>query len=252
MLDSILTGIGLSKEQIDVYQSLLKHGNQTAIALSKTTKVKRTYVYKICEELIAKGLAKEIKQGRTTLFTPLSPDLLLDQAQAKRQQLEQTILSLESVLPNLKSQYQLVENKPLVTYYEGKHGLHKILSDVFKPKNEPVYGCVDLEIVEKNIPDYYFKDIVPVRIKNQVFSKAFFARSNKAEELSANNKTSLRETVLLDKDKYPIPAEIDVYEDKIALLNYKRGKFVGVLIENEDLATSLKSIFRLAFESNKK
>lgn len=51
MNNQSLINAGLSPEQADIYLSLLDHGPQTAISLAETTKVKRTYVYKICQEL---------------------------------------------------------------------------------------------------------------------------------------------------------------------------------------------------------
>ena len=53
----------------------------------------------------------------------------------------------------------------------------------------------------------------------------------------------------MNKSTDPLPAEIDVYEDKIALLSFTKGKFVGILIQNQDIATSLKTIFKLAFDA---
>ena len=55
----------------------------------------------------------------------------------------------------------------------------------------------------------------------------------------------------MDKKTYPLPAEIDVYEDKVAMLSFAKGQFVGLLIQNKDIATSLKTIFKLAFQRSK-
>ena len=71
------------------------------------------------------------------------------------------------------------------------------------------------------------------------------------DKLSKRDKKQLRESVLLDKKTYPLPAEIDVYEDKVAMLSFAKGQFVGLLIQNKDIATSLKTIFKLAFQRSK-
>jgi hypothetical protein len=53
----------------------------------------------------------------------------------------------------------------------------------------------------------------------------------------------------VDKDKYPLPAEINVYEDKIALLCFRNGNFISVLIEQEEMATTVKSLLKLLHET---
>lgn len=250
MIDSVLVNIGLSKEQADIYKSLLSNGAQTATQLSRTTRVKRTYVYRICAELVKKGLVVQTKKNHTTIFSPQSPDNLLSLAQSQKQQAEQAQQTLENILPTLKEKYRVVETRPVVTYFEGIEGIKRVFADIYAPKKEPVYGCVDLEKADAAVPGYIVKELIPLRIKNKLFAKSFIAKSTQGKEVAKKDKESLRESLLLDKKQYPIPAEIDVYEDKIALLSFARGQFVGVLIQNQDLATSVKSIFKLAFEKS--
>jgi sugar-specific transcriptional regulator TrmB len=249
---SILTDVGLSADEADIYQSLLDNGPQTATQLEKTTKVKRTYVYRICAELVKKGLVIQTKKDHTTIFSPQSPDHLLSLAQNQKQQAEQAQQSLKNVLSTLRDKYRVVETRPVVTYFEGIEGIKKVFADIYAPKKEPVYGCVDLEKADTAVPGYIVKELIPLRIKNKLFAKSFIAKSAQGIEIAKKDKESLRESVLLDKKKYPMPAEIDVFEDKIALLSFAKGQFVGVLIQNQDLATSIKSIFKLAFEKPRK
>jgi len=248
----LLTQIGLSPEQAEIYLSLLENGAQSAAGLSQNTSVKRTYVYRIAEELASKGLVTQGKKGRTTMFSPNSPDFLLNLVKNKQAQMSSAETQLENALPSLKEKYKAVDTRPVVQYFEGESGLKKVFMDIYGTKNEPVYGCAEIEKVNKAIPEYLEKKLIPLRIKNKVEAKSFLTKSKATQKLAQNDSGSLRQSVLLDKEEYPLPAEIDVYEDKIAMLSFKKGRFVGILIENEDLATSIKSIFKLAFDKTKK
>ena len=247
-----LINLGLSADEADIYLSLLEHGPQTASKLGKTTKVKRTYVYRIATSLIQKGLVTRTKKDRTTVFAPNSPDFLLDFVRTNSQHLEQAKLTLENLLPSLKEKYRLVETKPVITYYEGVEGIKKVFKDIYAPKKEPVYGCVDLEKADEAVPGYIINTLIPLRIKNKVFAKSFIAKSSQAESIARTDRQSLRESLLLEKRTHPLPAEIDVYEDKVALLSFAKGQFTGVLIQNQDIATSLNTVFKLAFEQSKR
>jgi len=247
MFEENLTQLGLSKEESQLYLALLDKGAQSATQLAQATSVKRTYVYSVIEGLISKGLVKQEKSGRSTTFIPLSPDTLLDLAETRKLQVEQAKIGLETILPQLKTLYSHAEEKPLVTYFEGTEGIKKVFKDIYRPKDEPVYGCVDLEKSDEAVPGHIIDKLIPLRIENNVKAISFIAESKTAREVQSKDSQSLRESQLLDKDNYPLPAEIDVYEDKIAMLSFEKGKFVGVLIQNQALATSLKSIFKKAF-----
>ncbi len=87
-----------------------------------------------------------------------------------------------------------------------------------------------------------------MRMKNRVTAYSLIADSPQARGVKKNDKTQLRKSILIDKKKYPLPAEIDVYEEKIAMLSFNKGEFVGIIVENKDLAESLRSIFKLSFK----
>jgi sugar-specific transcriptional regulator TrmB len=252
MLSQILENIGLTPEQTDIYLSLVTSGTQSAGQLTKTTKVQRTYIYKVCQELIAKGLIAQTKKNRGTTFSPMSPDYLLTYAEVQKTKSVQAQVALEGILPTLKDKYGAIEERPVITYFEGVEGIKKVFKDIYSPKTEPVFGCVDLERSNIAVPGMIIKNLIPLRIKNNVHAKSLLADSVEAQTIHEKDKESLRESLLFDKQEYPLPAEIDVYEDKVAMLSFARGKFIGVLIQNRDIATSLKTIMKIAFESRNK
>lgn len=247
MIAEILTSIGLTPEQADLYASLLDHGPQTAGKLAKTTKIQRTYVYPVARELVKKGLVAMERKGRTTTFVPQPPERLLSQAEDAKTHAAQAYAALEGILPSLKEKHQSVETRPIVSTYEGITGIKRVFEDIYGPKETPVYGCIDLEKAGEAIPGYITEELIPLRIRNKVKAITLLARSPQAQTVRQNDTTSLRESVLLDKKAHPLPAEIDVYEDKVALLSFAKGQFAGVLIQNKDIATTLQTIFKLAF-----
>lgn len=252
MIEEILTSLGLSPEQVQIYQSLLKNGPQSASQLSRTTKVQRTYIYRVAQELVAKGLVSLGKKEQTSIFSPLSPDHLLTQAEAAKQSAIQAQTALEGILPSLKNQFAAIEDKPVITYFEGVEGVKKVFADIYAPKNEPVYGCVDLVKSNEAIPGYIVNKLIPLRVRNKVYAKTILSKSKLAQSVAKKDKTSLRQSRIINGTRFPLPAEIDVYEDKVAMLSFAKGKFVGVLVQNKDIAQSLKSIFKLAHERSRK
>jgi hypothetical protein len=61
------------------------------------------------------------------------------------------------------------------------------------------------------------------------------------------DKNSVR--LIIDEKKYPCPGDVAVYGEKIRLSSYDDQ--IGIIIENRDIAETLKSIFKLAIKGIK-
>jgi sugar-specific transcriptional regulator TrmB len=250
MKTDILEKIGLNKNESYIYNILLTNGEMSApdIAEKARLKLTRQNTYMVLKGLVKRGLVEELDKRKKLTYRLEHPQKLLDFLEEEKKALEENEKMVESVLPEIISDYNLAHNKPGIAYYEGTQGIRKIFEMLYKEKDEPVLGCVDLEELAKSFPDLT-KIIIPSRKRNMVESITLFADSTKAREHHKKDKEEMRISALLDKKKYPIPAEIDVFEDKIAMLDFSKGKFIGVVIENKDMATSLKSLMRLALEN---
>jgi HTH-type transcriptional regulator, sugar sensing transcriptional regulator len=250
-LENILQDLGLSDKEARIYRLLIEVGKIPAGELIKKSQLKRGITYNILEKLKKKGLITSFVNNKKAYFQANSPYLLLELAKTKKQEMENAEKSLNNLLPSIYSMYKMSIGKPTVRFFEGEEGIRRVFDDIYKPKKEPVYGCVDLEKADAAFPSYIQKQLIPKRVKNKVQAYSIIADSKEARIIVKENAKQLRKTLLLDKEKFPLPAEIDVYEDKIAMMTFARGEFVGLIVENGDLAQSLKSIFKYAFSKKK-
>lgn len=198
--------------------------------------------------LEAKKLVVMVQRDGRAYYQAQPPDSLRLLAEAQLVAAAHTREAFEQLLPDLKSHYAMSVGKPTVQYYEGEKGLQTVFTDIYAKKTTPVYGCVDLEKTEAVFPTQVLKELIPLRIKNKLFAYSLLADSPAARKTHQEDVSHLRSSVLVDKQDYPLPAEIDVYEDKIALLSFEAGSFIGIVIQNEAFATTLKSIFKLALQ----
>lgn len=251
-LENLFVAIGLTDKEARIYRILLDGGDLSAAEIINRSHLKRGITYNILYKLEKDGLVVQTSKGTKTHFRPESPQKLFDLLERKKAQVDLVTENFSQVLPKLVSQYKLSVGRPTVRYYEGEEGIREVFEDIYGPKQEIVWGCVDLEKADEVFPAYIMKELIPKRIKNKVMAHSFIADSPQARSISKQDKLQLRKSKLVDKGKYPIPAEIDVYQDKIAMLTFIKGEFVGLIIENKDLAESLRSIFRLAFEKKSK
>jgi len=247
MNNEVLLNLGLSPEEAEIYLSLLNNGPQTAIGLGKSTKVKRTYVYRIATDLIKKGLVNQSKRNKTTIFAPLSPDHLLSLAEERKQKAQAAERSLEGVLTQLKEKYVSIDEKPMVTTYEGVSGLKKIYNDMISEGKE-ILAMLQTSEVEPELRDWLKSVFVPKRAEAGINAKVILASGKLAEEYQSRNDQALREVREVPKDRFPFPHEVDVYGDKIAFIHYKKSEpLIGILIYHPSMAKTMRAWFELAW-----
>jgi sugar-specific transcriptional regulator TrmB len=248
MIDTLLPKLGFSDKEVAVYMFLLGKGKATPGMVSKDTGLKRGITYFVLYSLEKRGLVSMYEKGKKTWFQIENPRRLLDMVREQKEEVQTLEHSVKFMLPKLVSQFKIAIDKPTVRYFEGEEGLKEVFEDIYGPKDDIVWGCVDLEKGEDAVPDYIVQKLVPKRIKNKLMAHTFFGDSPAAETLHENDASSYRKSVLVDKVAYPLPAEIDIYEDKIAMLSFEKGEFIGLLIENQAFAETLRSIFKLAHD----
>ncbi|OGG09580.1 hypothetical protein A2154_01480 [Candidatus Gottesmanbacteria bacterium RBG_16_43_7] len=247
MTKDILTSVGLTPEQADIYLSLLTHGAQSASGLSKTTKVQRTYVYKICQELITQGLVNQSAKSRGATYMPLSPDHLLAIAEENKTKAATAVRALEGVLPELKSKYSVVEEKPVITYFEGIEGIKKIYGDTIK-ESKPILALVETSKVDQRIYEWVTTVYVKKRIEHKIPVRAIVAKGPKTRIYIGKNEKELRDTKTVPSEKFPFEHEINIYGDKLALINHKAGaKLIGIIVHNKIIASTFRSWFELSW-----
>lgn len=247
-LEKLFTAIGLTDKEARVYRVLLDGGDLSAAEIINRTHLKRGITYNILYKLEKDDLVVQTSKGKKTHFRPESPQKLYDLLERKKSQVDYLSANFSQILPKLVSQYKLSVGRPTVNYYEGKEGLLEVFMDIYAPKKEPVYGAADIDKIEEFSGGYSEKVLIPSRLKSKLSVKVILNRSLLAEKLHRMDKKQNRESILFDKDKYPLPAEIESYQDKVAFMSFKKGEFIGIIVQNEDFAITLRSILRYLFD----
>lgn len=244
MLSEILECIGLTKEQVDIYLSLITHGAQSAGQLAKSTKVQRTYIYKICQELIKKGLITQSKKDRGTTFNPNSPDHLLAIAEEHKSKANQAQTALEGILSELKEKYSAIEEKPVITHYEGIEGLKKVYSDIIKTKKDIL---LFRSLYDDKYPeiDNLVSNHITKQIEAGIHTRTITPLEKDTKDIYLNSDHQrLVSRHIVRNSLFTLPAQIIVYGNKVAIISL-RSKIISTLIDNKDICDTFRQLFEL-------
>jgi len=238
-INKFLEQLGLIGKKADVYLASLELGSATVIEIAKKSGVKRTTCYDILLDLEKQGLVSETVKGKRRFFIGEDPEKIKKDLLAKQE-------AFSEILPELKSIYNIKGVKPKIRFYEGKEGLKEVYSDTLKYSGE-IMAFASEDVVKALGPEWadsYLKQ----RVKKGIRSRAIIPATKITKEYILKNKEQLRQTKLLDPEKYPLSIEINIYGyQKVALISSREE--TGIIIEGAEIYKTMKLIFEFMWNS---
>ncbi|MCX6745168.1 MAG: hypothetical protein NTX82_06640 [Candidatus Parcubacteria bacterium] len=231
-----LKKIGLSDKEAKIYLTSLSRGPETAPNLAKISNIVRPTAYVIIDSLIKKGLMSSYDQDKKTL---------------QRNDIEEKEREIEKLIPELKEIANIKGEKPKVRVFEGKEGLKAVIESILNSKTKEIYSFIPLDRMFELFPEKEHSELMTKRrISKKIESKILYT-NKKGPVGDESDPKKLRDAVYIPENQFPFRCGIDIYDKNIAMYTYK-GKIIGVIIENEDMAETMRSIFKMAWQKYKK
>lgn len=237
-LNQTLITLGLSDKEVKVYLACLELGSATIQEIATKAGIKRTSIYNFLDEMKGKGLVSEIKQSGRVMIIAEDPNTLV-------QRMETQMRDLQTVLPDLMGIFNRPGNKPKVKYYQGLEGLKKIYQDTLETK-ETIYAFGDYEDLMTTMDPDYMWAYADERARRGIGIFTIAKKGEWATKAMKRNKAQKREMKLVDKVEFD--TEVNIYGNKVALLSFHRP-YAGVIIEDRAIAETMKSIWKLVWNS---
>lgn len=237
-LQIVLRKIGLSEKEARAYVTLLELKEGPTGLIAKRANLKRPTTYVILESLEAKGLVSQYKHDGILYYRASNPSLILEEEKNKIQQLEKILPELAA----LQTRYEVI---PQMSIYRGKNGLIQIMEDTLTTHTELFCWC-DVDLAINTLLSDYFPTYLEKKIKKKIWLKGIFTYNQGGLRHKKMQKQELREVYLVPKEKFPFKNEINIYDDKVAIISHQDE--VGVIIQNQNIADTQRAIFNLAFE----
>lgn len=160
--------LGITKNELKVYETLLRCGASTISSLSHKAKLNQRSAYDYIERLIFKGLVGQVKVNNKRLFLGLNPEMLSVIIQDEKREIEEKFNELENLIMAPKRDVQL-------NILPGKASFLKFLRKIDAPA-EAIIGSNAKEILDN--PNFRF--FASRKVKLRHFNKG------KIKELHSN------------------------------------------------------------------
>jgi len=236
-----LEQLGWNKKEAQIYVALLKLGIASANEIAIEAKLKRTTVYNFLPDLVQKGSIKRTRKSRKTLFYIEDTRSLLKPIEDSKRKWEGLIKELEKI-------HNVLPDRPKIRFFEGESGVMQFFQETLDrtPAGQFIYEFIGPKAFYEKLPSSYASSYVPDRIKRKIPIKIIASRSNTAESLAKVASDELRQIKLVDK--FTFDGAIVIYGNNVGLLSLSTT-FVGVVIENEAIASIQRAAFELLWEN---
>ena len=246
-IEELLKNSGFLDKEIKVYLTILELGRGTVAEISRKAGINRSTGYVILDSLAGKNLVNVSGKEPKQEYAALSPANLVAYLDAKASNQKKLAEDAKEILPELTSIYN-VGDRPKISFYEGLAGLEHVYEDTLT-SNGDIYSTSTYEEMHGALPKY-FSTYYERRAKKKIFIHTFVADTPLARERKANDKLEHRDTSLIPKDQFPVPTDIEIYNDKVMLASWKEK--LGIIIESKEIATTLRSVLKLALTEAKR
>lgn len=237
-LVSIVKNIGLGEKEARVYLASLELGSSNVANISHRARVNRVTAYDILEKLMAKGLVNSFTKGGVRFYDATDPAIIA--ADMKRRETD-----FREALPEFKK-LRGDAIHPRIRYFEGLEGIKAIYEDTLSSKTE-ILNYANSREIRAHWPEYD-KDYVAARVKNNIYLRGIAPLDEHGKSVQSQDRSMHREILLVPAAEFSFTNEINIYDDKVAIISYKDVPLIGMIIESVEIANTQRDIFKMAWE----
>jgi len=246
----VLKRTGLTEKEAAVYETLLKNGQAGVNELTKEIPYKRGDLYNILYSLRDKGIIEQTIKNKKIQFRPMDPHKLKEYIVEQEQKYREADSLIDTVLPGLSEMFKMTTERPIVRVLEGYDGIKELYEDTLKVA-KPINSFLEAAESDPKIWRWLRDHYVHRRVKAGIPAHVIVATDEDANSTDylSHDVEELRETRVISKKLFPAKLEIQIYGNKVTFANYnKDDAMVGVIIDNINIAESMRGLFKLAWE----
>ncbi|PJC37086.1 hypothetical protein CO046_02220 [Candidatus Peregrinibacteria bacterium CG_4_9_14_0_2_um_filter_53_11] len=233
----VIKNIGLSDKESRVYLACLELGSSAVSEIARRARINRVTCYSILEKLMQKGLISSIRQENKILFDATDPRLVSND-------MTQRAKEFRAALPEFRRLRGDVIH-PNVRYFEGLEGVKAIYEDTLTSSSE-ILNYSNSREIRQHWPEYD-SEYVSQRVKHKIFLRGISPMDEHGLSVHSRDGISFREIRLVPSEEFTFTNEINIYDDKVAIISFQDVPPIGMIIQSAAIAATQRDIFTMAW-----
>lgn len=251
-----LLELGLNPQQIHIFLTLNRHGPLTPLEISRKTRISRTTVYRLLEEMRSEMLITEIIDEHRTLAQAISPEELRLKLTAEQDKLSRLVYQFPQVQNFLDQQVSQRHPDTQVKFYRGKSGIEQMVFNVLNADTH-IYGFSPTDFtkaISSKTYQYVYQEIVAQKlVVKDIYSDRYLKSIGGIDQLKTENNLYQKYpnnfiSRYLPTSTLDITTQMDIYNDIIAIYNWTNQDVFGVEIKNQKVSRMQQQIFDILWD----
>lgn len=240
-----LQKLGFNPKEASVYLAMMELGVISAVSvIAKKAGINRTTTYDILHQLEEKGVVISQIRKSSRYYEALPPEKIINYLNRQQDKYAKLSAEAKNLLPELQSHYR-VAGRPRVYFYEGDEGLMQVYEETLTSKGEILGYASEQEGI-----GWYLDSYLKRRIEKKIPERAISPDTAQDRMRFSLDEKEFRQTHLVPKEKLDITPDINIFDNKIMIANWKEK--LGIIIESEEIANALRYSYELAWEASAK
>ncbi len=243
MYIELLQELGLSKNESQIYEALLRGGELSVGQISVNSKVHRRNVYDALRRLIDKGLAFEILERSENRYQAVEPVKLMELVKEKEER-------VRLALPGLEEMYASVPQEQAVYMYRGLEGWKNYMRDIIRLGED--FYCIGGKggWMDESTRNFFPQFINDAERKGIKFFHLFDHEVKKSEHEIIRY---VGDQYKFLPQKYSTPASIDIFGDRVNIVSSIHLGGIDedisfTVVVNAAIANAFRSWFQLMWD----
>lgn len=242
-----LKQLGLNDKEVKIYMYLISYGISAASEISNHVRIPKSTVNFSADNLWKRWLLKKSFRTKTWYYEAdisVFESKICEELNKKQRDIERQKSVLKDIIPVISDINKNIMSGPKITFLEGFDSCKSEYNNILHMKGEVFYEFWAHKDLESAFTPEYMNGFIGNRKKKRIFCKAIGTQEIRMQQIQSNDEKHLRDLRIIDNNIGEISSTIVIYDNKVLILNLK-WIYKWVLIENEDLAETMKTIFRI-------
>lgn len=242
--------LGLAPEIADLYLSLHANGPQSISALSRSSGVERTRIYRLIDALLASSLVEvenHNKRGIIKAAPIANLRILISQKEQDIKSLQDELELIEQVL----ARNSLSNPTTRVQFYRGPEGIRQMQWNLLRAKSEiasimhePMHSITGETFYKRWVEQWEAGDN-SCRI---ILDAHFHSISDPWHAKHHTRRPKNHQTRELAPSVMPITFAMDIYDKVVTFYNWHDGEVFGIEMYNQHIADAQRIFFEMLWK----
>lgn len=249
--EQILSKLGLSASEQELYLTMSMQGALTASELMKATHMKRPTLYYALKQLEDRGLVHKVVAALgVTRFQAEPPEMLVTLLELKQEEMKSLIRDVSAWIPELKKRTELHVGLPAISFYEGEQNMKLAIMETLYGRSRHIDSLAPNDNFFWQAGQAFSQKYIDQRTSRNITTRNLWEQQLKPEIMLKSYK-GLSQVKLLPKTMHgKFRTTMFLYDDSVMYIASKKSGYV-LVVKSREHYEMMKALYDTLWEISK-